>query len=124
MVGMDQKDSYAVTQRPRLSPTSAVAWSWLGLLVTLQFALCSFTWSSGPRCSVAGMHEKDSYAVAGIAPRAVFLLLAKMLGISAGMDQKDSCAVRLTPRSPSTFAGACAWLVLLVTLHPSLSSLR
>ena len=31
---------------------------------------------------------------------------------------------RLRPRSPSTFAVACAWLVVLVTLHPTLCSLR
>ena len=54
MAGMDQKDSFAATQRPRSSPTSAMACAWLVLLVTLQFALCSLTrvWTC-PLCATS-----------------------------------------------------------------------
>ena len=38
---------------PRSSLTSAVAWSWLGLLLMLQFAQFSLLLSSGPRCSAS-----------------------------------------------------------------------
>ena len=44
MAIMAQKDSYAATQRPRSSPTSAVACSQLVLLVTMQFVLFPFDW--------------------------------------------------------------------------------
>ena len=37
-----------------------------------------------------------------------------MLGLMAGMDQKDSYAARYRPRSSPIPAVACAWLVLLV----------
>ena len=50
LVGVDQKDNCAASQRPRSSPTSA--WSWLALLV-LRFALCSLVLSTGPRCSAS-----------------------------------------------------------------------
>ena len=41
---------------------------------------------------------------------------AKVLGISAGMEQKDSYVAYLWPRSLSFQAAACAWLVFLVTI--------
>ena len=39
-----------------------------------------------------------------------------MLGISAGMEQKDSYVACLRPRSSSFSAAACTWLVLWVTI--------
>ena len=41
---------------------------------------------------------------------------AKVLGILAGMEQKDSYVAYLWPRSLSFKAAACAWLVFLVTI--------
>ena len=41
---------------------------------------------------------------------------AKVLGISAGMEQKDSHVAYLWPRSLSFKAAACAWLVFLETI--------
>ena len=42
-----------------------------------------------------------------------------MLGIMAGLDQKDCYAV-VWPRFSSTTALVCTWLVFLVTLHLAL----
>ena len=47
----------AARLRPRSSPTSAVAWSQLVLLVRIRFALCSVLWLSGSRCCSAEDHE-------------------------------------------------------------------
>ena len=49
-VGMDQKDSYAAWLRPRSSPTSTVALSWL---VFAGFVLCFPSLSSGPGCAAS-----------------------------------------------------------------------
>ena len=43
-----------------------------------------------------------------------------MLGIMAGMKQKDSYVVSLRPRSSLFLTVACAWLVLQVTMHLTL----
>ena len=47
---------------------------------------------------------------------------AQMLGIMAGMDQKNSCSVVWT-RSSSTTAVVCSWLGFLVMMHLALCSL-
>ena len=73
----------------------------------MHLALCSFLDWQGPECSAfwAGTDQKDSYApfpgkaviACDNAPRAVFSSLVcrpRVLGILAGMDQKDSCPRR------------------------------
>ena len=86
--------------------TVAVVCTWLVLLVTMLLALCSFPWLAGPECSAfwpvstrrGGCSGMDNAGIAGdSAPRAVFSSLVgrpRVLGILAGMDQKDSCPRR------------------------------
>ena len=77
----------------RSSSTPAVASAGLVMLVFL--ALCSFTLSSGPRCSASWLVCTKRTVMqwagfAGIAPRAVFPLVVDrpaMLGIMAGILQ-------------------------------------
>ena len=117
MAGLDQKDSLPVRRHPfraanadphgldysadhRVSPV-AVRY-WLVMLVAMHLALFSFPRFTGPWCSASWSvwtgrqllwHVKAGYAGYD-APRAVVFFLVRrpmMLGIIAGMDQKDSC---------------------------------
>ena len=105
MAGLDQKNRYAV-MRPHFSSATALVCTWLVFLVTLHLALCScvFAWPKMLRF-MAGFQSSrplvvDSGGVFMVgftgddAPRAVLFFLVvrpKMLGIMAGLDQKDSC---------------------------------
>ena len=98
MASLDQKNRYAV-MLPHFSSPTALVCTWLVFLVTLHLALCScvFAWpkmlrimagiqSSRPRSSSTTVACSWSVSL-------VFFLVVrrKMLGIMAGLDQKDSC---------------------------------
>ena len=116
----------------------AVVRATLVSLVWIHFALFTFLLSSGQRYSMSwsvwnrrtvlprfsGRARRRHWqrhvlcwfvgesAFCAVVPSVVDML--KMLGIRAGLDQKDSYLGRLWRRSPSTWTVACARLVLLV----------
>ena len=144
LVGLDQKDSYTVMLWPRLASTTTAACSSLVMLVFMHLrcvpSACrqaGDAWHHAWFCGSvrgrrrhrqlhthAGFAGCDASAVAGVARIALCFLRCRQAHDArhhGRYDQKDF--LQRHSGRPSTWTLACAWLVLLVFMHPMMCSL-